>query len=146
MPNTKVAKKAQLERWLAAFEGPITPEELVRIHLQFAPISENYLRKLLRESGHKMHPLVEGVRQDTYENLERTLNCLEEIYSAGDALEKSYCRQLVKQAKQRAELAARRYRGSRSEKIEWMRLWLENPAAFPRWAQFRRHAIENRRA
>ena len=88
------------------------------------PVSEDYLRRLLRGSGHSLHPLVEGVRQDDFESLERTLNALEAIYATGDELIKSYCRRLVKEAKLHAEMAERRHPGSKTEKIEWMRLWI----------------------
>lgn len=142
VPNTRPTKKEQLRAWLATLEGPVTPEAHRQLMEHLRPVSEDYLRKLLRESGHPLHPLVEGVRQEDYESLERTLNALEAIYATGDDLTKSYCRRLVKEAKLHAEMAERRYPGSKTEKIEWMRLWIDNPAIFPVWAKLRRKSIE----
>jgi hypothetical protein len=43
---------------------------------ELAPISAGYLRRLLRSSGVVLHPLVEGVRQEDLESLERSLLAL----------------------------------------------------------------------
>ena len=57
-----------------------------------SPISNTYLKKLLRDSQHPLHPLVEGVRQDSMEELERTLLGLECIYSMSVDAVKKQCR------------------------------------------------------
>ena len=146
MPNTSVTKKVQLQNWLKTINGPVTVDSLALLPEQLMPLSDQYLRKLLRESGHPLHPLVEGVRQDSFDNLARTLNALEAFYSNGSKLTKAHCRQLVKEAKLHAQMAERRLPGSKQEKIEWMRLWLENPAVFPAWVQLRRRSIETPRS
>jgi len=110
-------------------------------------VSEAYLRNLVRECGLPLDPLVEGVRQDSFENLARTLTALAEEYeraaSAGDRDRAAACRRTVLTAKDHARLAARRpgappdQAAARREMIEWMLLWLENPALFPEWAAIR---------
>jgi len=47
--------------------------EFERLRSELADIPEAALRKLLRETAVPLAPLVEGVRQDTFENLARTL-------------------------------------------------------------------------
>jgi len=46
-----------------------------------APVSERYLRNLLRDAGVSMEPLIEGVRQDSFEHLERTMLGLTEEFA-----------------------------------------------------------------
>jgi hypothetical protein len=54
------------------------------------------------------------------------------------------CRRTVIEAKQHARWAARRAgpdeakRQIKEEMIQWMLVWLENPAVFPAWAPLRR--------
>ena len=107
-----------------------------------SPISNTYLRKLLRDSQHPLHPLVEGVRQDSMEALERTLLALEGIYSESEGAIKKQCRALVIEGKLHATFALKRASSqdqmNREEMIEWMRIWLENPGVFPIWVQVRK--------
>jgi hypothetical protein len=89
--------------------------------------------------------MVEGVRQDSFEGLERTLLALEREYSAGNGRARA-CRRLVIQAKDHARLALRRLEGAeraaREEMILWMLTWLDNPGAFPIWLALRKRATE----
>ena len=62
------------------------------------PISDGYLRRLLRASGTALHPLVEGVRQEDFAGLERTLLAL-----LGE--ERRAARTLIIEAKQHARWA-----------------------------------------
>ena len=109
-----------------------------------SPISNTYLRRLLRDSQHPLHPLVEGVRQDSMDALERTLLALEGIYSESGESVKKQCRTLVLEAKLHATFALRRTSPhdsiQRKEMIEWMRVWLENPGVFPIWVRIRKQA------
>jgi hypothetical protein len=103
---------------------------------------------MLRESGVALAPLVEGVRQDTFEDLERTLLALEREYAAGDEARRSACRREVIAAKDRARWAQRRLaeadprREIRAEMFLWMLTWLENPSVFPAWLALRKRATE----
>lgn len=99
-----------------------------RLRVELAPISEGYLRRLLRASGVALTPEVEGVRQEDFGALERTL-----LAATG--------REAVLLAKRHAELARRSPRANwavKTEMIEWMRVWLETPDAFPVWVKLRK--------
>lgn len=116
---------------------------------RLAPISSAYLRKLVLASGLPLDPVVEGVRQDSFEELERTLIGIGEAYAkalqSGDAGRAARCRQAVITGKEHAHLAARRRAASsetwavKQEMAAWMLLWLENPAIFPTWLSLRKN-------
>ena len=113
-------------------------------------MSESYLRRLVRESGLPMDPLVEGVRQENFDELARTLLALHAEYSraaeAGDRNRQAACRRLVIEAKDHARWAARRAkdpakRETKEEMAAWMLVWLETPDAFPVWLDLRRKKL-----
>lgn len=109
----------------------------------FAPVSENTLRRILRESGAPLAPLVEGIRQENFAALERTLLAvLAEYEAAGGRERRMICRRAVIRAKDHARLALKRLSGERraakEEMILWMLEWLENPALFPQWLKLRK--------
>lgn len=109
-----------------------------------APVSEAYLRRLLRESGAPLAPVVAGVRQGSLPELERSLLDLGEEYArareAGDKARERLCRRLVIEAKDHARWALRRGRAEKEEMILWMLTWLENPGVFPAWVELRKKA------
>jgi hypothetical protein len=115
---------------------------------RLAPISGAYLQKLVRASGIPLDPVVEGVRQDSFDELERTLTGIGEEYAkaleSGDTARAAGCRQAVITGKEHAHLAARRRgvspetRVLKEEMAAWMLLWLENPAIFPTWLSLRK--------
>lgn len=115
---------------------------------RLAPVSESYLRRLLRDSGVALYPSVEGVRQDSFEELERTLLALAAEYSAaratGDHERADFCRRAVLAGKDHARLASRKAppgrRADKEEMVAWMLVWLENPEAFPVWLRLRKRA------
>ncbi len=113
--------------------------------LRLAPVSGGYLRRLLRECGTELHPLVEGVRQDSLDALERTLLALVAVYreaeSAGDRERMRLCRRAVIESKDHARLAHRRGAEGKEEMILWMLVWLENPPVFALWVRLRRQAL-----
>ena len=123
----------------------ITPETLEEIRARLAPVSRSYLRGLVRRCGVPLHPLVEGVVQDDFISLGRTLTALSQCYESGDAAE---AREAVLAAKEHAGFALRRLEGAPAEQkremILWMLTWLENPSVFPGWLRLRRPAIESR--
>jgi hypothetical protein len=103
----------------------------LRLKETLAPISDSYLRRLLRASSVPLTPEVEGVRQENFAELERTL------LAASPAA--------VREAKRHAELALRSpkvNRAVKTEMIEWMRVWLETPSAFPIWVKLRKATPE----
>jgi hypothetical protein len=122
-----------------------------------APVSEGHLRRLLRQTGIPLAPLVEGVRQDGFAELERTLLGIDREYADAvarrDAPRAQACRRAVITAKDHARFALRSpkrtpdERAAKEEMILWMLTWLENPAVFPTWLALRktvRAGIEGR--
>jgi hypothetical protein len=137
------SKKSRLLQYLEHTRPPvITTAEWAAIAAEIAPISETYLRDLLRNCGLPLDPLIEGVRQDTFESLERTLLQLETQYSAGDREIKRACRALVIRAKDHARFALPK-KPEKQEMILWMITWLENPSAFPIWLDLRKRELHS---
>ncbi len=149
-PNAKSIKQ-QLREYLAAEQPAVIDEAVWRALLErLAPVSESYLRDLLRETGLPFAQPFAGIRQHTFEELEQSLRELLEVYTAanaaGDRERARYCRRQVIAAKDRAKFLARGPRTSaakRAEKEEmtqWMLVWLENPEIFPAWVEARKRA------
>ena len=138
-------KRSELERWISERRlERIGEAEFTAIRAALAPVSENYLRKLVRASGVALDPLVEGVRQGSFDELQQSLERLLAIYESGGTARKREVRVVVITAKDHARLAARSKRASeekRAEKDEmilWLLTWLENPRLFPEWVRLRR--------
>lgn len=140
-------KRADLLRWLERMRpARIGQKEWAMLHVELAPISGSYLRRLLRESGVPLAPLVEGVRQESFEALESSLLNLLEEYEQGDIASRTTVRRLVIEAKDHARWAARipAKRAEKEEMALWMLTWLENPPLFPQWVRLRRqHGLSN---
>jgi hypothetical protein len=144
-PRKARGKRAELERWIErnrpAEIGRLEWEALRR---ELAPVSPGYLRKLLRESGAKLAPVVEGVRQENFAVLEWSLMLLLEDYERCAVPDcRQEIRRLVIEAKDHARLAGRKPEktAEKAEMALWMLTWLENPPLFPQWVQLRRQAL-----
>jgi hypothetical protein len=120
----------------------IGQKEWAMLHVELAPISGSYLRRLLRDSGIPLAPLVEGVRQEHFDALESSLLKLLEEYEISDIAGRTTVRRLVIEAKDHARWAARmpEKRAEKEEMALWMLTWLENPPLFPQWVRLRRTA------
>ncbi len=130
-----------MAEWLARTQPQqVGDAEFADLSRALAPVSETYLRKLLRESGVPLAPTVEGVRQSSFEELERCLTALSAEYIAGDAAHRASIRRLVIAAKDHARWAARNA-PEKQEMVLWMLTWLENPPVFPDWVKIRRNQI-----
>lgn len=120
--------------------------EWLELQAALAPISENYLRRLLREADVELAPMVAGVRQGSFDELEQSLAALWGEYESGDTRRRSAVRKLVIVAKEHAHWAMRRAAAGsekRAEKEEmslWLATWLENPGLFPEWVRLRKAA------
>jgi hypothetical protein len=142
MPSRSDSKRARLQRWLAVRRpAAIDTAVLDEIKTALEPVSDSYLRDLIRSSGFAMTPDVEGVNTHTLEDLERTLNALAVLYETG----RRDIRPLVIAAKDRlkwsmARLSDPAKKEMRQEMILWTLTWLENPAAFSLWVSLRRRA------
>lgn len=140
----KASKRAALQQWLAQHPGiQIGEPEYAEILSELAPISESYLRKLLRESGAPLSPVIAGVRQSDLDELESSLLMLLDEYERADSAKQSAIRKLVITAKDHARWATRRVSGAsnKPEMILWMVTWLENPSVFRQWIQLRRDEL-----
>lgn len=133
----KSGKRVELAAWLdARAPGLIGEADFEELRGSLAPISESYLRKLLRESGVALAPMVAGVRQANLEELEESLLTLLDEYEQGDAKRQAEVRQAVITAKDHARW------GKKNEEALWMLTWLENPPLFPQWARLRRAMLD----
>jgi hypothetical protein len=130
-----------LAQWLERVQpAEVGEAEWAALLLHLSPISEGYLRKLLRESGVPLAPLIEGVRQESLDTLESSLVKMLQVYESG---KKAQVRKAVITAKDHAKLAARKTetRAVKEEMILWMLTWLENPALFPDWLRLRKNVL-----
>jgi hypothetical protein len=139
--------KQRLRDWLAA-ERPAAITEAVWRGLltHLAPVSESYLRDLLRQTGLPFDQPWAGIRQHTLEELEQSLLDMLVVYqqaiAAGDRDRARYCRRQIIAAKDRAKFAAKK-KPEKSEMSEWMLVWLENPEVFPAWVEARKRTLNN---
>ncbi len=148
--NIDVASKRTALRTYVEERRPaaIGEAEWAELAALLAPVSEGYLRRLVRGLGLPMSPLVEGVRQESPAELERTLLALGNEYldavEAGERARAKTIRRAVISAKDHARFALARLepeaRGERQEMILWMLTWLENPGVFPAWLELRKRA------
>jgi hypothetical protein len=93
-------------------------------------------------------PPYAGVDQSGFEALEKSLRAIGEVYAASgqqDRPDKArLCREVVIEAKDHARLASRNQRLSdekralKQEMVEWMLVWLDDPAMFPAWVDLRK--------
>jgi hypothetical protein len=139
------SKKQRIHEWLAAqAPGAVDEAVLARLRAALPDISGRTVREALRESGLPLTPLVEGVRQDTFEHLSRTLVALAGEYGRGSPERRHAIRDLVITAKSHAQFAAANpkvsaeARAQKEEMLLWLRTWLENPPVFPLWCELRR--------
>jgi hypothetical protein len=101
----------------------------------------------IRRAGIPIAQPWRGVAQHTLDELESSLRELSEIYAARPDLRR-YCRDQVIGAKDRARWASRSShagedkRQLKAEMVDWMLVWLDDPAMFPTWAEMRRGRLE----
>ena len=145
MPARNKSAKQRLREYLAAHEITAITEavwqELLRI---LAPVSESYLRDLLRATGLPFAQPYAGILQHSLEELEQSLREMLEVYraavAAGDRERARYCRKQVIAAKDRAKSQVSK-NPVKAEMVQWMLVWLENPEVFPSWVEARKGAM-----
>lgn len=152
MPSSNKSIKQQVRDYLAA-EHPAAIDERVwhDLLMRLAPVSESYVRELLRATGLPFEQPFAGVRQHTFEELEQSLRDLLRVYweanTAGDRERARYARRQVIGAKDRARFLAENPRTSpekraeKEEMVQWMLVWLENPEVFPPWVDARKREM-----
>jgi hypothetical protein len=144
------SKKLRLEEFLRQRQPDVITEDIWReLIALLTPISESYLRELLHATGLPVEQPFGGVRQHSFEELERSLLEMEQTYTAAtDPAHAQACRRAVIQAKDRARLVAGNAkvdpekRKQKEEMVEWMLVWLENPGIFKSWVRLRKQATE----
>ena len=131
----KPSKRTDLDEWVTAHKPALigTPER-DSIRAAIGPISDSYLKKLLRECGVALGPLVEGVRQENLDALERSLLAMPADRDG---------RKCVIEAKDHAKFTLKKH-PEKEEMILWMITWLENPAIFESWVKLRRGVLNGR--
>jgi len=151
VPETNQSVKRRLREYLEAEQPPVITEAVWRGLLQrLAPVSESYLRDLLRATGLPFEQPYAGIRQHTFEALEQSLGEMLTVYTgamaAGNRERARYARRQVIAAKDRARFLAQsprtapEKREQKEEMLQWMLVWLENPEVFPAWVAVRRKA------
>jgi hypothetical protein len=144
-PKRPRGKRGKLQDWLAEHRPErIGEAEWAAILKELAPVSGSYLRRLLREADVELAPMIEGVRQEDFAALERTLLALASEYEVSGAEGRGALRRLVIEAKDHAKWASRKsdMREEKEEMSLWMRTWLENPPIFGQWVRLRQHSSE----
>ncbi len=147
--SKRAALRAYIEEKQPAAIGEAEWQEL---RVRLGPVGEGYLRRLVRGAGLPMAPLVEGVRQESFGELERTLKALADEYldavEAGDRPRAKQVRRAVISAKDHARFALARLEGetraAREEMVLWILTWLENPGVFPAWLELRKRTHEEK--
>ena len=137
MASRKVSD--QILEWLAA-RGVTRVTEAVfsEVAAAFPDRKARALRQGLRECGLPLDPVVEGVRQDSLEELARTLIALQHAYQAGG--NQGQIRSMVIESKNHARLASLK-RPEKLEMIEWMLVWLHDPSLFEVWVGLRLRSL-----
>jgi hypothetical protein len=141
-----------LREYLAS-ENPAAITELVWGELlkHLAPVSESYVRELIRATGLPFEQPFAGIRQHTFEELEQSLREMQRVYAdamaAGNRERARYCRRQVIAAKDRAKFLAHNPRitqekkAQKAEMAQWMLVWLENVEVFPAWVDARKREV-----
>ena len=144
MDRGKPVKK-QLREYLEEHHPEAITEAIwLQLLLKLAPVSESYLRDLLRDTGLPFEQPYAGIRQHTFEELEESLREMLAVYqeaaAAGNREKARYCRRQVIAAKDRAKFLAKKH-PQKEEMARWMLVWLENPEVFAAWVVARKQAI-----
>lgn len=142
MASRSKSAKQELREFLAERQPAAITESVWRELLErLAPVSESYLRELLRDTGLPFEQPYAGIRQHTFQELEQSLLEMLAVYEAaiasGDRDRARYCRRQVIAAKDRAKFLIPKH-PDKAEMAQWMLVWLENPGVFPAWVEARK--------
>jgi len=136
------AKERVLEFAAVRGWGEIGEAEWAELKAALPDISET----TIRESGVPIAPPWSGVKQHTIDDLDASLRQFSDIYVSHPHLRR-YCRDQVIAAKTRARYASQSdkveadKRRLKAEMVEWMLVWLGDPALFPAWVSIRRQRL-----
>jgi hypothetical protein len=144
-----MARSASAKQRLRAYLAEQQPQAItdavwLQLRQELAPVSESYLRDLLRATGLPFDQPWAGIRQHTLDELEQSLREMLGVYrdaiAAGDRERARYCRRQVIAAKDRAKFLAKKH-PQKEEMAQWMLVWLENPEVFPAWVEIRKQNL-----
>ena len=149
MASGNPSVKQRLRVLLSEEQPPAITEEVWNdLMRRLAPVSESYLRDLLRATGLPFAQPYCGIRQHSFEELEQSLREMLEAYTnavaARDRQRARYCRKQVIAAKDRARFQALSPKtapekaAEKGEMVQWMLVWLEIPEVFPSWVEVRK--------
>lgn len=152
MGNNRRPRRKELVAWLQSRAAAnIDEAEAAALQAAFPRAGQGTLRHALLDSGLPLSPLVEGVRQDSFDHLERTLATLAAEYQAADRAgakaRRAEIRRIVITARRHAAFAAANQRldetrrGVKREMHLWIHTWLENPPLFPTWLALRKRVL-----
>jgi hypothetical protein len=96
----------------------------------------------IRQAGITISPPWNGVRQHSLEELAASLEEFSAVYESQPNLRQN-CREQVIAAKDHARWASRypERRALKTEMVEWMLVWLDDPTMFVTWMKIRRDRI-----
>jgi hypothetical protein len=94
----------------------------------------------LRAAGLAAEAPWSGVRQHTLEELEVSLLAMTRVYETQAHLSQ-FCRSEVIRAKDLARILSRS-NPAKAEMVEWMLVWLSDPALSPAWIEIRKRIID----
>jgi hypothetical protein len=139
-----VPKATKKDRFSAALaENRWTAIHAAEWELLRQSFSESSLREWLAEAGIPVDQPYRGVETKTMEVLEGSLGAMTELY-VGAPDRRKVCRATVIAAKDRTRFASKNQkvepdkRALKAEMVEWMLVWLDDPAMFPTWAAIRK--------
>jgi hypothetical protein len=142
--STTVRKATKRDRFSAMLaENRWTAIQSTEWELLRHNFSESSLREWLAEAGIPVDQPYRGVQTKTIEALEESLVAMTELY-VGVSDARRVCRATVIASKDRTRFASKNEkveldkRALKAEMVEWMLVWLDDPAMFPAWAAIRR--------
>jgi hypothetical protein len=143
-PDPKMHSKKQTVQEFVAARGwnEIGEKEWSELRNALPNISE----QTLRSSNIRIRAPWRGVATHSITELENSLRDLTDVYETRPDLRR-YCRDQVIAAKDRARWAARspKIDGAKqrmkAEMVEWMLVWLDDPAIFPTWVHLRKRKM-----
>lgn len=112
----------------------------------FPQNSSTLFNGVLAEAGIPVEQPFRGVDTHSLEGLEQTLRELSACYAASDQDTQRRCRAMVIAAKDGARFASRSVKADlarrelKARMVQWMLVWLDDPAVFPLWATLRQAA------
>ena len=136
--SSKPSNKVAVAQWLSRLPA-VTEADWSALQAAFPAFTAATLRKAVLRCGLPLDAMVEGVRQDSFESLARTLTALQAEYEQADQAHDrgrmQAVRQRVIESKTHARFAVRRGRKERELMIEWILVWLNDPKLFDVWAR-----------